>query len=93
MDRRLIVGILLLALAWQGPALAYAYVRTLMIHGARSALQTAAGKEDRLSRWVVALAKRSHPNVAATALANKMARVAWAMLRHGTNYEPGRLAA
>ena len=70
-----------------------AYVRTLMIHGARSALRTASGKEDRLSRWVVALAKRSHPNVAATALANKMARVAWAMLRHGTNYEPDRLAA
>ena len=70
-----------------------AYVRTLMIHGARSALRTAFGKEDRLSRWVVARATRSHPNVAATALANKMARVAWAMLRHGTNYEPDRSAA
>jgi transposase len=69
------------------------YVRTLMIHGARSALRTAANKPDRLSRWAVALAKRSHPNVAATALANKMARVAWAMLRHGTNYEPDRVAA
>jgi hypothetical protein len=41
----------------------------------------------------VALAERSHPNVAATALANKTARVAWAMLRHGTNYEPERVAA
>jgi hypothetical protein len=40
----------------------------------------------------MALAERSHPNVAATALANKMARVAWAMLRHGTNYEPERMA-
>lgn len=69
------------------------YVRTLLIHGARSALRTAPGKTDRLSRWVVALAERSHPNVAATALANKMARVAWAMLRHGTNYEPDRVAA
>jgi len=69
------------------------YVRTLLIHGARSALRTAPGKNDRLSRWALELAKRSHPNVAATALANKMARVAWAMLRHGTTYEPNGLAA
>jgi transposase len=69
------------------------YVRTLLIHGARSALRTAAGKNDRLSRWALALAQRSHANVAATALANKMARVAWAMLRHGTSYEPNGLAA
>ena len=69
------------------------YVRTLLIHGARSALRVAPGKTDRLSRWAVALAERSHPNVAVTALANKMARVAWAMLRHGTNYEPEHVAA
>ena len=69
------------------------YVRTLLIHGARSALRTAPGKNDRLSRWALELAQRSHPNVAATALANKMARVAWAMLRHGTAYEPHGLAA
>jgi transposase len=69
------------------------YVRTLLIHGARSALRTAPGKDDRLSRWALALAKRSHANVAATTLANKMARVAWAMLKHGTVYEPNGLAA
>jgi transposase len=69
------------------------YVRTLLIHGARSALRTAPGKNDRLSRWALELAQRSHPNVAATALANKMARVAWAMLRHGTTYEPNHLVA
>jgi transposase len=69
------------------------YLRTLLIHGARSALRTAPGKTDRLSGWVLALAQRSHPNVAATALANKLARVAWAMLRHGTNYEPERMTA
>ena len=66
---------------------------TLLIHGARSALRVAPGKTDRLSRWAVALAERSHPNVAVTALANKMARVAWAMLRHGTNYEPEHVVA
>jgi hypothetical protein len=41
----------------------------------------------------LALAERSHPNVAVTALANKTARVAWAMLRHEANYEPERVAA
>jgi len=69
------------------------YVRTLLIHGARSALRTAPGKTDRLSCWALALAERSHPNIASAALANKMARVAWAMLRHGTNYEPEHMAA
>jgi transposase len=69
------------------------YVRTLLIHGARSALRTAPGRTDRISRWALALAERSHPNVAVTALANKTARVAWAMLRHEANYEPERVAA
>jgi len=69
------------------------YVRTLLIHGARSALRTAPGRTDRISRWALALAERSHANVAVTALANKTARIAWAMLRHGTNYEPERMAA
>jgi len=64
-----------------------AYLRTVMIHGARSAVATAKGKRDRLSQWVMAVAARRHPNVAATALANKTARIAWAMLRHGTDYQ------
>ena len=57
------------------------------------ALRTAPGKKDRMSRGALALAKRAHVNGAVTALANKMARVAWAMLRHGTTYEPNGLAA
>jgi transposase len=70
-----------------------AYLRTLLIHGARSALRTAPSKDDPLSRWVVRLAQRAHPNVAAVALANKMVRMAWAMLRHGTHYQPDLAAA
>ncbi|MGF6141338.1 IS110 family transposase [Pseudomonas laurylsulfatiphila] len=70
-----------------------AYLRTLMIHGARSALRTAKFKDDRLSQWAVRLAERSHPNVAAIALANKTARMAWAMLRNGTDYQPDRAEA
>jgi transposase len=68
------------------------YLRTLLIHGARSAIRTAKHKEDRLSRWATRLAARSHPNVAAVALANKTARIAWAMLKNGTDYQPDRVA-
>lgn len=65
-----------------------AYLRTLLVHGARSVIRTAGGKEDGLSRWVNAVAARSHPNVAAVALANKTARMAWAMMRTGADYRP-----
>ena len=64
------------------------YLRTLMIHGARSAVAAAKHKDDPLSRWVNGIANRSHPNVAAVALANKNARMAWAMLRNKTDYDP-----
>ncbi len=65
-----------------------AYLRTLLIHGARAVIRTARDKDDRLSQWVTRLAARSHPNVAAAALANKTTRMAWAMLRNGTDYQP-----
>jgi transposase len=67
------------------------YLRTLLIHGARSALRTAKGKEDRLSQWVSRIAHKRHPNIAAVALANKMARIAWAMMKNGTDYQPNRV--
>ena len=70
-----------------------AYLRCLLIHGARSVIRTAKTKEDRLSQWVTRLAARRHPNVAAAALANKIARIAWAMVRRGTVYEPDYIAA
>ena len=64
------------------------YLRTLMIHGARSVVANAKHKDDRLSRWLTAIATKRHPNVAAVALANKTARMAWAMLRYETDYDP-----
>ena len=70
-----------------------AYVRSLLVHGARAMLRTAPRHDDPLSRWVTRLASRSHPNVACVAMANKTARMAWAMLRHGTNYQPALAAA
>lgn len=68
-----------------------AYLRTLLIHGARSVLKTAKGKEDRLSQWISRIAQNRHPNIAAVALANKTARIAWAMMRNGTDYQPNRV--
>ena len=64
------------------------YLRTLLIHGARAVVSQAKHKDDRLSRWVTGIAQRRHPNVAAVALANKTARMAWAMLRNETDYDP-----
>ena len=52
-----------------------------MIHGARAALGKAGGKQDPRSRWLGNLRERRHPNVVAVALANKNARIVWAMLR------------
>jgi len=70
-----------------------AHLRTLLIHGARSVIRAAKSKDDRLSQWVTDLSQRRHPNVAAVALANKTVRIAWAMLRYGTDYQPNRMAA
>lgn len=64
------------------------YLRTLLIHGARSALQRAGDKPDKLLRWASKLAERRGVKVAIVALANKMARVVWALLAHGRSYVP-----
>lgn len=55
-------------------------------------LRTATTKDDAQSRWVIRLAERTHPNVACVALAKKTARMAWARLRHGTDYQPALAA-
>jgi|SRR5215475_5058993 len=64
------------------------YVRCVLIHGARSMINSAKTKTDPLSLWVLRIAATRHPNVAAVALANKTARIAWAMIRHETHYQP-----
>ena len=65
-----------------------AYLRSLLIHGARSTLWHARHRKDRLSRWMIDLSARRHPNVAAVALANKTVRIAWAMMRNESDYDP-----
>jgi len=62
------------------------YLRTLLIHGARTVLRHAAGKTDRLSCWAVTIQARRGANVAAVALANKLARIAWAVLARDRIY-------
>lgn len=68
------------------------YVRSVLIHGARSMIHSAKTKTDPLSLWVLRIAATRHPNVAAVALANKTARIAWAMIRHETDYRPALAA-
>ena len=64
------------------------YLRNLLIHGARAVLRTLEHKEDRTSRWAKALKARRHTNVAIVAMANKMARVAYAVMTTGKPYDP-----
>jgi transposase len=64
------------------------YLRTLLVHGARAALRVIDTKTDAKSAWARRLKERRHVNVAAVALAAKHARIAWAILAHGTDYRP-----
>ena len=63
-------------------------MRSLLVHGARAAVRTAKGKTDPLSRWINGLLIRKHTNVVTVALANKTARMAWALIRHDVDYDP-----
>jgi transposase len=63
------------------------YIRTLLIHGARALLKSCAQKTDKLSLWLQALVARRGFNKAAVALANKNARILWAMATSGKDYQ------
>lgn len=62
------------------------YVRTLLIHGARSVI-TRQRSTGTLSPWLKGLLERRPFNVAVVALANKMARTAWALAARGRTYQ------
>ena len=66
-----------------------AYLRTLLIMGARSMLQTALRRGDRLARWALAVRERRGYHRACVAIAAKHARIIWAMLAKN---EPLQLA-
>ncbi len=63
------------------------YLRTQLIHGARAALPHLAAKSNALGGWLQRLLTRAHPNVVVVALAAKLARVAWAVLRHEQDFD------
>jgi len=64
-----------------------AYLRTLLIHGARSVIRVAENKPDYEGSWLMLLLERRSKNIAAVALANKNARTVWALLVHDRNYK------
>ena len=74
------------------------YIRTLLTHGARSILRAAtvatrAGRQlDRLKAWGLEVQRRSNHNKAACALANKLARIAWAVWTKHESYRPSSSA-
>lgn len=62
------------------------HLRTLLVHGARAVVRTATRKTDARSNWVNELRQRRGHNRATVAVANKNARVIWAVLRSGDRY-------
>jgi transposase len=63
------------------------YLRTLLIHGGRSVVRRVGSKEDRRSKWVKALIERRGSNKTAVAIANKNARIIWALLARNEQYK------
>ncbi len=69
-----------------------AYLRKLLVHGARAAVRTVGYKDDPQSRWIRTLLTRKHTNVVVVALASKTARMAWALMRYEADYDPSLAA-
>ncbi|WP_425419046.1 IS110 family transposase [Oricola indica] len=69
------------------------YLRKMLIQGARSAMPSLAKADTAIGSWLRALLARAHPNVAVVALAAKLARIVWALLRHGKTYQAASIPA
>jgi transposase len=65
------------------------YLRTLLIHGARTVLSWQRRPSRELDPWLKGLLARRAPNIVVVALANKMARIIWALLAHGRTFQRG----
>ena len=68
------------------------YLRTLLIQGAKSAVMTAHRRQDKISNWVVSLRERSGWQKAVVALANKNARILWAVMTRGEAFDANHLS-
>ena len=64
------------------------YLRKLLVHGARTVVHYATNRDDPFSQWINRISERRGKNKAAVAVANKLARIGWAVLRHNTHYDP-----
>ena len=64
------------------------YLRKLFIQGARAVMLRGTKQSIGLRTWIENIASRKHHNVAAVALANKIARIAWVVLARGETYRP-----
>jgi transposase len=64
------------------------YIRSLLIAGALAVLRHARNRPTRVGEWVRALLARKPTKVAAVALANKTARIVWAVMVRGDGYKP-----
>ena len=62
------------------------HLRKLLIHGARSIVNWVKHKEDKLSLWIKSLEERMCPNKVTVAVANKLARIAWAVMTYQVEY-------
>lgn len=69
------------------------YLRKLLVHGARAALPSLAVSATPLGNWLRGLLERAHKNTVIVALANKLARIVWAVLRQGGIYEAAAVKA
>jgi transposase len=68
------------------------YLRTLLIQGAKSAVMSAHKRRDRISQWLVQLIARVGWQKAAVALANKNARILWAVLAKGRRFDANHVS-
>ncbi len=69
------------------------YLRTLLIHGARSVILRARQSEQNRGSWLRKVIERRNANVATVALANKNARIVWALLAMDREYRADYAAA
>ena len=69
------------------------YLRKLLIHGARAALPSLATSATPLGGWLRGLMQRVHKNAAVVALANKLARIVWVVLRRGEEFDAAPVTA
>ena len=69
------------------------YLRKRLVHGARAALPSLSASMTPIGEWLRGLLERAHKNTVIVALANKLARIVWAVLRHGGTYNAAAVKA